>query len=176
MSLRLTVKLLWLRFWYGPVELLSDRTVATLDGVLTTRDGFNGDLDNFPVPGAPPQPDPLPAQHNWGRADRVGPYAVSVSYQLKAEGLGSAGLDSPDNRRIATLRASDIMRKHGIRPSHIAKSVPMAVALAFIPLPEEVAARQLEFVLTASDAKEAATRKWVDPRALGGVEPTRAYN
>lgn len=158
------------------MEVLSARTVQTLDGVMLARDGFRNDVDNPPGPNGQLPPDPRPPVTLWGPADRVGPYAVSVSFQLKAEGLGSGGMDTPENRRIARLRASDIMKKHGVRPSDIARSAPMAVALAFVPLPEEIAARQLEFVLTATDAKEAATRAWVDPRAMGGAVPTVAYN
>lgn len=96
--------------------------------------------------------------------------------QLKAEGLGSMGIDSSENRRIAALRAADIMKRHGCRTSDIARSVPMAVALAFVPLPEEVAAVQLERALGAVDLKEAKTRHWVDPRLLDGHQPSTAHN
>lgn len=173
--LTFALRRLWQRLWFGPEEVLSSRTLQSLDGVLAARNGFNADVDNNPVNGVLP-PEPRPPAMLWGQADRIGPYAVSVSYQLKAEGLGSGGMDTLENRRIARLRASDIMKKHGVRPSDISRSAPMAVALAFVPLPEEIAARQLEFILTATDAKEAAARVWVDPRTVGGSLPTVVYN
>jgi len=96
---------------------------------------------------------------------------------LKAEGLGSMGQDTPDNRRIATLRAVDIMKQRGLRETHIARSAPMAVALAFIPLPEEIAAKQVSAVLETQDLLDAYSRKWVDPRVGSSCfPPSVAFN
>ena len=131
-----------------------------------------------PPPGNPPeapggQDEPLPlvaAPHVL-----AGHYSIHVSQMLKAEGLGSFGMDTPDNRRIALLRAVDIMKVRGLRATHIARSAPMAVALAFTPLPEEVAAAQLAASKSALELLEAKARKWVDPRAVGDL-PTVAFN
>lgn len=166
-------------FCCGTERELSEDRARNLDGVTLIRDNFIQDQDHQPAAGGAPQnPEPplVQVMVPHGQHQLVGPYSIHVSYQLKAEGLGSMGQDTADNRRIAALRAADIMKKHGVRPSHIAKSIPMAVALAFTPLPEEVAAAQLPAVQRAAELKEAVARRWLDPRTLGGVPPTLAFN
>lgn len=144
-----------------------------LDALLTFRDAWNGDADDpLAAPGAPANPAPLvqnPLLH-------AGPYSIHVAMMLKAEGLGSMGQDTPDNRRISALRAAELMKQRGLRPTHIARSVPMAVALAYIPTPEEVAAAQLPAVRLAQELVEARSRSWIDPRTEDGLTPSVAYN
>ncbi len=157
----------------GRARYLSLRRARQLDGLVLQRNGFDQDADDPPpAPGAPANPAPL-VQVNHRLC---GPYTIHVSLALKAQGLGSAGLDTPDNRRIAYLRACEIMQKRGVRSSHIAKSAPMAVALSFIPLPEEVAAAQMPITLESQELLEARSRQWIDPRVDGHVEPSMAYN
>lgn len=157
----------------GRANVLSLDRAIELDGLTSRRDNWAGDADApQAAPGAPQGPMPLvPSLHRL-----AGPYALQVSIMLKAEGLGSLGLDTPDNRRIALLRAVDLMKQRGVRETHIARSAPMAVALAFIPLPEEVAAVQLGVTKHAQELLEAKTRKWVDPRVDGDLQPSMAYN
>jgi len=59
------------------------------------------------------------------------------------------------------LRAQDLMKKHGVRPSHIAQNAIVAVNLAFIPLPEEVQARKLQGITTTSLIRDASKAHWL---------------
>ena len=167
----------WMFLSCGTVNVLSLERAQHLDGVVLTRDNFRQDMDALPPapPGQPQNPDP-PLVQVMNPHNLVGPYSIHVSYLLKAEGLGSMGQDTADNRRICALRAADIMKKHGLRPSHIARSIPMAVGLAFIPLEEEVAAAQLPVVERTRMLHEAVTRKWVDPRNDGWSLPSLTFN
>jgi len=91
-------------------------------------------------------------------------FAASIAAQLKAEGLGSMGVDTPDARRIALLRACKLMDQHGMRPSHIAQQAPVAVVLAFTPNRGEIFAAQLSKTAAVLSRQEEAAREWSDPK------------
>lgn len=160
---------LWV-FGCGMEQYLSLERAQYLDGVTSLRNEW--DADTRLPPAAPNEPTPIiPVPIRL-----AGQCAIHTSLILKSEGLGSFGLDTPDNRRIAMLRAVDLMKARGVRESHIARSAPMAVALAFVPLPEEVAAAQIGVTQANLELLEAKSRQWIDPRVDGHLEPSMAHN
>lgn len=161
------------RLLFGMENLISRPRAEALDRLISSRDTYDEREDHQMDPHG--QPLPMPLRPYYGNED-AGPYAIQVSIRLKAEGLGSLGLDTVDNRRIAYLRAVDIMRAHGVRPSHIAKSAVVAVSLAFVPTPHEILAKQIDSVMGALDRKEATSRVWRDERVLDLPGPVRTYN
>lgn len=161
--------LLWV-FGCGMERYLSAERAQYLDGVTSLRNEW--DADTRLPPAAPNELTPIvPVPIRL-----AGQCAIHTSLLLKSEGLGSFGLDTPDNRRIAMLRAVDLMKARGVRESHIARSAPMAVALAFVPLPEEVAAAQLGVTQANLELVEAKSRAWIDPRVDGTLQPSMAHN
>jgi hypothetical protein len=60
------------------------------------------------------------------------PYAVRVAHEVKAEvGLLS---DTKANKLVLQRLCREKMLQHKVRPSHIAHSLPLAVAACLIPL------------------------------------------
>jgi len=90
-------------------------------------------------------------------------FARHVAMALKAEGLGSLGLDTPDTRRVALLRAVKLMQQHGMRPEHIATQSPMAVAISFLPTRAEIEAKQLQQAAAYRTRLAEALVAWEDP-------------
>lgn len=156
----------WFRQCLGyQSRLLSEDRARLLTQLVQGRDDFRDpDLVHDPVAPPPPFRSLMPEE----LARLAGPFAVSVSLELKAQGHGSAGEDRPDTRRVAYQLACDIMRRHGMRPAHIANSAPIAVALAFIPLPGEVAAAQIAAVELSAMRREQVSAEWRDPMYVRG--------
>lgn len=76
-----------------------------------------------------------------------GRYTHRVLAQVKAEFPSLAHTQA--NELVLDRYIRDIMREHGLRPSHIACLKPIIVALAFVPSDGEIMARQ---VLATSQA------------------------
>jgi len=75
------------------------------------------------------------------RPHRRIPYAVRVAHLAKAQvGLLS---NIKANELVYARICREEMIKHGLRPSHIAHMVPLAVAACFIPLDEDFLAASL---------------------------------
>lgn len=113
--------------------------------------------------------EPLQECRDVLEGQRIGRFAHHVSMMLRAEGFGSAGLDTADTRRAAHLRACDLMRTRDVRTCDIARNAPLAVAMAFVPLPEEVLARQFERLVEVLDRKQEMKADWMDLRNPGGA-------
>jgi hypothetical protein len=94
-----------------------------------------------------------------------GPYVSGVATRLKAEGLGSSGVDTPDTRRQTLERAQRMMRDWGVRPTTIANQAPVAVVLAFTPNRGEIIARQLAASTEVHRRHQDHSSKWVDARS-----------
>ncbi len=77
-------------------------------------------------------PDPHSEDTKNVRSSRRISYAVRVAHLAKAK----VGLltNTKANELVYARLCRDEMIKHGLRPSHIAHSVPLAVAACFIPL------------------------------------------
>jgi hypothetical protein len=148
-------------FWRGPVKYLTPGESQHSAFILAARDGF-AEQDDLQDPDAPAPP----IDHRLPAGDlSTGRYAVSVSMALKAEGLGSMGEDTAAARRICMLRACEIMRKHGVRSTHIARSAPLAVALAFTPLRQEIDAKRFAIAAEIIERLNLERSAWVDPSA-----------
>lgn len=75
------------------------------------------------------------------RSNRRVPYAVRVAHLAKAQvGLLS---NIKANELVYARICRDEMIKHGLRPSHIAHMVPLAVAACFVPLDADFLAASL---------------------------------
>lgn len=80
-------------------------------------------------------------------------YVGMVAREVKArDGFGTPAM-TVANRLVVQRKVSDIMREHGVRPTHITAIMPQAVALVFIPTEAEIEAQ----MILASSA--AATRR-----------------
>nr|UHS72205.1 MAG: hypothetical protein 1 [Betanecrovirus sp.] len=77
-------------------------------------------------------PDPQSENTKIVKSSRRVSYAVRVAHVAKAQ----VGLlaNTKANELVYARLCRDEMIKHGVRPSHIAHSVPLAVAACFIPL------------------------------------------
>lgn len=158
-----------------PTYWIPQERYEALDTLIQYRD-HHQDPAIVHDPARPPPPYQLQLTPELLRL--AGPFSISVAMELKAEGLGSAGRDTADTRQMAHLRACDLMRRHGLRPTHVARSAPMAVTLAFIPLLEEVVAAQMAGLELAQLRQESVRATWRDPRhepgarnGLGGLRP-----
>lgn len=148
-------------FWRGPVKYLTRGESQHAALILASRDNF-AEQDDLQDPDAPAPP----IDHRLPAGDlSTGRYAVHVSMALKAEGLGSMGEDTSAARRICMLRACEIMRKHGVRPTHIARSAPLAVALAYTPLRQEVDAKRFAIAAQIIERLNLERSAWHDPDA-----------
>lgn len=75
------------------------------------------------------------------KSSRRVPYAVRVAHVAKAQvGLLS---DCKANELVYARLCREEMIKHGVRPSHIAHMVPLAVAACFIPLDSDFLAHSI---------------------------------
>lgn len=83
---------------------------------------------------------------------RRGSYAARVAREAKAHfGLLER---SEANRLVLHKWCRDRMVEHGVRPSHMAALLPLAVQLAFVPLQEEIEAAQLSATLVVHKREE----------------------
>jgi hypothetical protein len=60
------------------------------------------------------------------------------------------------NVLVVRRKVSDIMEEHGVRPTHRAALMPLAVALVFTPMREEVLAAQFMASYAAARRREEA--------------------
>lgn len=160
----------WIRsFWQRPLPLLAwwrTTTVLTERGERVARSLLNG-LDNME------DVDPAVAMR-CQRARRG--YAGRVARQVKADrGFGTPKYTEA-NLLVVRRKVADIMEEHGVRPTHIAALMPLAVALVFTPMREEILAAQFMASAAAAQRREEAgtwSRRhfgWLVP----GPKPTKA--
>lgn len=85
--------------------------------------------------------DPVCKDLKQVRSSRRIPYAVRVAHLAKAQ----VGLlaNTRANELVYARICREEMVKHGVRPSHIAHLVPIAVAAAFIPLDSDFLAASI---------------------------------
>jgi hypothetical protein len=143
------------------VRVMADHLVLVNDDALP--DGARmPDVGDVRLPGGDPVLAPLVPDVRMPRYR----YARHVAMALKAEGLGSLGMDTPDTRRVALLRAVKLMQQHGMRPEHIANQSPMAVAIAFLPTRAEIEAKQLQQAAAYRNRLAEAVVAWEDPEYM----------
>lgn len=140
----------WIRFlWQRPLACFSwwqTTTVLTEKGERVARSLLNG-LDNME--------DVDPALAMRCQRARRG-YAGRVARQVKADrGFGTPKYTEA-NMLVVRRKVADIMEEHGVRPTHIAALMPLAVALVFTPMKEEVLAQQFMASAAAAQRREEA--------------------
>lgn len=168
--------LLWIKFYlkqalfvlFG-VRFLSPSPWAA--SAIRDLDAGAGALGPAPAAGESANGTPVPEDFNTN--PRFGRFVVGIARRLKAEGLGSFGVDTADTRRQTLERAVRMMKDWGVRPSDIANQAPVAVVLAFTPSKGEIRALQLEATAEVVYRKRKAAATFVDTRSWwsGGALP-----
>jgi len=93
-------------------------------------------------------------------------YVGRVAREVKAtNGFGTPKYTEA-NVLVVQRKVADVMEKHGVRKSHIARLMPLAVILVFTPLPEEIEAQQMWASARLATARE-DNATWA--RIEGGV-------
>lgn len=121
---------------------LSSFDKASGEGYTNTL--YDADLDTGRLPvigGGNPGSQLSPSSRTLARRLRQ-PYIQLVAMEIKA----SRGLlkKSEANDLMLTRMITDKMTEHGVRPTHIARSVPLCLVLIYTPLNEDIEARQFE--------------------------------
>lgn len=113
-------------------KYLSPAENATACNFVHNAFSYDNDEEPLSTSEDSPSPQSLPRQG----------YAGRVAREIKAK-LGGTPRATAANRLMVQRLVADLVKEHGVRPSHAMEIIPLAVALVFIPMVSERAAQRL---------------------------------